>query len=78
MIAAIEAYMAAVHARDLAFSEAGYFVAQHECGRGTPDALTVAGTSYRGVDVQRGVYDAFAAAMRQHYPRDTFRLDLRG
>jgi hypothetical protein len=36
-----------------------------------------ASTTSRGVDVQRGVYDAFAVAMRAHYPRDMFRLNLR-
>jgi multidrug efflux pump subunit AcrA (membrane-fusion protein) len=77
MVAAIESYVAAVHQRDLAFSEAGYFVAQHDCGRVKPDSLEAVGQRYRGVDVQQGVYNAFAAAMRQYYPRAMFRLDLR-
>lgn len=72
MIAAVERYVAAVHQRDLAFSEAGYFVAEHDCGQVTADALTVAGTAYRTVDPQRGIT---AAAMGRFYPRTFLTLD---
>ena len=77
MVKAIERYVAAVHQRDLAFSEAGSFVRDYDFGSATPVALTVAGQTYRGVDVQRGVSDAFAAAMAHYYPRTLFRLDVR-
>ena len=75
MTKAIERYVAAVHQRDLAFSEAGYFVQGHACGTATPDALTVAGTTYRGVDPQQAIALAARSALGQHYPRTWVALD---
>src|SRR5215211_4624692 len=69
MVDAIAAYVAAVYQRDLAFSEAGSFVTRYDCGRGTPDGLTVAGVSYRAIDPQPAIAQAARSAIGAHYPR---------
>ena len=66
-----------MYRREIQFSEADYFISEHECGRATLDSITVDGTTYRVTDPQQGVYGAFVAAMREHYPRTMLRLDWR-
>jgi hypothetical protein len=75
MIAAIEAYVAAVRQREVAIGEAGAFVSQYECGRATADGIEMAGQTYRVVDPQQGIASAARLAMAQHYPRTWLQFD---
>jgi len=73
---AIDAYVATCRQRGAVLSEAYDFISRNGGGHVTPGSGTVlvGETTYLQHNVQRGIYDAAAAALREHYPRTEVRL----
>ena len=83
MAEAIEAYVAACKERGTIISEAWDVITRARSAGPVPGmsaeassgAVTVAGETFRQPTPQRGIYDAAAAALREHYPRFEIRLN---